>query len=72
MVFKEDKILGQIEFPSLLTGRRHRRMVGKWLDKITRPIDPDPRPFLLSTMIDGRLSYFGREHHGKVAGCFMP
>lgn len=69
--FEYDRIEGLIEFPSMITRRRYQRLVTQWLEGITRPLDPDPRPFLLASTISGRLSSLGVEKQGQVAGTWF-
>jgi hypothetical protein len=70
--FETDRIAGLVEFPSMITRRRYQRLVSEWLESITRPLDPDPRPFLLASTIGGRLSSVGVEREGEVTGTWLP
>ena len=70
--FESNRIAGLVEFPSTITRRRYQRLVSEWLESITRPLDPDPRPFLLASTIAGRLSSVGVEKQGQITGTWLP
>ena len=35
-------------------------------------IDPDPRPFLLASIIGGKLAALGHESAGQIIGTYFP
>ncbi len=70
--FEPDLIKGRIEFPKIINSRRHHRLVSRWIRSITAVIDPDPRPFLLASIIGGKLAALGHESAGKVIGTYFP
>ena len=70
--FEPKLIKGQLEFPKVIESRRHQRLVTRWMEKITSRIDPDPREFVLTSTIGGRLASLGHEYGGQVIGAYFP
>jgi len=65
--FRAGEIVAVLDLPARFR-RRERRAVDGWLQKITRPMDADPRPMRLFCMSEGkRLIGLGNENgRGRV------
>ncbi len=70
--FEPELIKGRIEFPGVINSRRQHRIVSRWIKSITAVLDPDPRPFVLASVIAGKLAALGHESGGQVFGTYFP
>ena len=70
--FEPELIKGRIEFPKVITSRRHYRLVSHWIKSITAVIDPDPRPCLMASVFGGKLAALGHESAGQIIGTYFP
>jgi hypothetical protein len=64
--FTTHGIFAVLEAPGRLNCRRERRMLQRWQEKIHRPLNADPRPLSIITMIAGEFSRLGIEQDGGV------
>ena len=70
--FEPEVIKGRLEFPKVINSRRHHRLVSRWILSITAVIDPDPRRFVIASVIGGKLAALGHESAGQVVGAYFP
>jgi hypothetical protein len=64
--FTQAGIFAVLEAGRRVEHRRERRALARWRDKIHRPLNADPRPMHIISMIAGQFSRLGIEENGNV------
>lgn len=65
LIFSSAEIVGYLDTPDHLR-RRENRQVMRWLGKIIRPLERDPRPLVMRAAQDGRVIFIGAATNGTV------
>lgn len=70
IIFSESKIRGVLDFPPNVL-RRDRRHARRWVSKITKKLEPDPRPMTMTTLCAGRIVAIGEAIGGNVGVLYL-